>query len=126
MNLPSVIASRNVAAVPDPASPAEEADKVTLTKAGENPPDATAGRKIIYNANINLVTEDLSKLENSLTQLISKQKAYIADSDRSGSAGSTRRGTWKVRVPVDGYDAFVKAVPGTPANSSVSRPTRRT
>jgi hypothetical protein len=42
--------------------------------------------------------------------LIAAQKAYVADSDRTGLAGSTRRGSWKVRVPVDGYDVFVKSV----------------
>jgi hypothetical protein len=73
-------------------------------------PSATAGRKIIYNAHIDLVTEDLGKLEPTLTKLISTQKAYVADSERTGSAGSSRRGSWKVRVPVDTYDAFVKGV----------------
>jgi hypothetical protein len=32
----------------------------------------------------------------------------VADSDRSGSAGTNRHGTWKVRIPVENYDAFLK------------------
>ena len=75
-------------------------------------PSATAGRKIIYNARIDMVTEDLTKLETTLNALISTQKAYVADSDRTGSAGTTRRGSWKVRVPVETYDGFVKGVVG--------------
>jgi hypothetical protein len=71
-------------------------------------PSATAGRKIIYNGHIDLVTEDLAALEAKLLKLIEERTAYVADSDRTGAAGSNRRGTWKVRVPVEGYDAFVK------------------
>ncbi len=70
---------------------------------------ATAGRKIIYNAYIDLVTEDLGLFDSTLAKLIGAQRAYIADSMRTGSAGSSRRGMWKVRIPVEGYDAFVKA-----------------
>jgi Domain of unknown function (DUF4349) len=71
---------------------------------------ATAGRKIIYTGHIDLVTEDLNVLEAKLTQLIATEKAYVADSERTGSAGAMRRGSWKVRVPVDAYDPFVKGV----------------
>ncbi len=80
-------------------------DEATKTKES-----ATAGRKIIYTGHIDLVTEDLGALEAKLTQLIAAEKAYIADSERTGSAGAMRRGTWKVRVPVDAYDPFVKGV----------------
>jgi hypothetical protein len=82
-------------------------DDVTKEQPKES---ATAGRKIIYTGNIDLVTEDLSALEAKLTQLIAAEKAYIADSERTGSAGAMRRGTWKVRVPVEAYDPFVKGV----------------
>lgn len=68
---------------------------------------ATAGRKIIYTAQVDLVTDDLNKVEAGLTALIRANKGYIADSDRTGSAGVTRRGTWRVRVPVERYDALV-------------------
>jgi len=71
---------------------------------------ATAGRKIIYNAHVDLVTEDLAALDQKLSCLIETSKGYVADSDLSGSAGSTRHGTWKVRVPVESYDAFLKGV----------------
>jgi hypothetical protein len=91
------------AMVPDASeSPPQEATKATES--------ATAGRKIIYTGYIDLVTEDLNGLETKLRQLIETQRAYIADSDRTGSAGVSLRGSWKVRVPVDGYDPFVKGV----------------
>ena len=75
-------------------------------------PKATANRKIIYDARVELVTEDLNKLESGLLRIIEMQGAYIADSDRSGASGETRHGNWKVRVPVDAYDAFVRGVIG--------------
>ena len=76
-----------------------------VSKAKES---ATAGRKIIYNARVDLVTEDLNAAESKLLALVESKKAYVADSDRSGSAGSVRRGSWKVRVPVEAYDSFLR------------------
>jgi hypothetical protein len=87
--------------------PAEVAKADEPSKAKES---ATSGRKIIYTGHIDLVTEDLNVLEAKLTQLIASEKAYVADSERTGSAGAMRRGSWKVRVPVDAYDPFVKGV----------------
>lgn len=78
-----------------------EQDDVT-TKA------ATLGRKIIYNAHLDLVTEDLNKLESGLNKLVTANKAYVADSDRTGSAGATRHGSWRIRVPVDLYEPFLE------------------
>ncbi len=75
-------------------------------------PKAIANRKIIYDARVELVTEDLNKLEAGLLQIVGSQGAYVADSDRSGTAGATRHGTWKIRVPVDAYDALVRGVVG--------------
>jgi Domain of unknown function (DUF4349) len=103
-----MVSSRNIApANPDASASMPQgaaADESTKTRS------ATDGRKIIYNAHIDLVTEDLNLLEAGLTKLISTQLAHVADSDRTGSAGATRHGTWKVRVPVDRYDPFVKGV----------------
>jgi hypothetical protein len=88
-----------------PADASPQADDPAKAKES-----ATAGRKIIYTGHIDLVTEDLNVLEAKLTQLVATEKAYVADSERTGSAGAMRRGSWKVRVPVDAYDPFVKGV----------------
>jgi Domain of unknown function (DUF4349) len=101
------LAMPDAAAVNAKAIDASEAPPQEGTKAKES---AAAGRKIIYTGYIDLVTEDLNALETKLRQLIAAQGAYIADSDRTGSAGSNLRGSWKVRVPVDGYDPFVRGV----------------
>jgi hypothetical protein len=92
-----------------PAMPREKAEDVSKSPQGEVATKSpTAGRKIIYNARMDLVTEDLNKLESALMKLIAANNAYVADSDRTGSAGSTRRGSWKIRVPVDLYDPLVQ------------------
>jgi len=70
---------------------------------------AIAGRKIIYHGQVDLVTDDLDALEKKLTALIDAQHGYVADSNINGSKGTTRRGTWKVRIPAEGYAPFVKA-----------------
>ena len=90
------------------ATPAEALARPQEAAADDPTKSATAGRKIIYNAHVDLVTEDLNLLEAALTKLVSTHKAYVADSDRTGSTGSNRHGMWKVRVPVDLYDPFVK------------------
>ncbi len=67
-------------------------------------------RKIIYNARVELVVEDLTTVVDDLTGLVKTHGGYVAETDVSGSAGGQRRGMWKVRVPVDRFDAFLGAV----------------
>lgn len=94
------------------ASPSESQGQATSETPPASTPSATTGRKIIYNAGVDLVTEDLNVLEAGLNRLVTAQKAYVADSDRSGSAGVSRHGSWKVRVPVENYDAFLRGAVG--------------
>ncbi len=85
----------------------------TAPGAAEEPKDAVPTvqpRKIIYNAQVKLVVEDLSTVVDNLTALIKAHGGYVAETDLSGSAGGQRRGMWKVRVPVDRFDAFLGAV----------------
>jgi hypothetical protein len=67
-------------------------------------------RKIIYKAEVSLVVDDLPAAEEQLRQLINQHKGFIAKSELSGSTGSKRSGHWRLRVPVDGFDAFMAAV----------------
>lgn len=103
------LATRESPAADAPTSPPAGPREQAADAEGDTSKAATAGRKIIHNARVDLVTEDLGALETSLSRLVSERKGYVADSERSGSAGSTRHGTWKVRVPVDAYGAFLKA-----------------
>jgi hypothetical protein len=69
-----------------------------------------AKRKIIYNANLQLVVKDLDEAEKGLRALIGKHKALIANSALTGSAGTPRSGHWKIRVPADAMDDFIQQV----------------
>ncbi len=109
-NAPEDAAARFTRHPTTESAPSGSAAKSAPGEMAPGTPSATAGRKIIYNARVDLVTEDLAKLDATLAKLIEARKAYVADSERTGSAGATRRGSWKVRVPVEAYDAFVAGV----------------
>jgi len=64
-------------------------------------------RKIIYTAEVDLVVENLSLAQQKLSQLVKANRGYISDTSVGGESGSKRSGTWKVRVPVENYDAFM-------------------
>jgi hypothetical protein len=63
-------------------------------------------RKIIYDANIELVADDLSKSETELRFLIKEYRGYISKSELRGVAGSQRSGVWTIRIPVENFDLF--------------------
>ena len=68
---------------------------------------STTQRKIIYTATVDLVVENLTAGQNKLTQLVKANRGYIAQTDVGGNSGEQRTGSWKVRVPVDNYEAFM-------------------
>ncbi len=67
-------------------------------------------RKIIYTAEVSLVAEKLNPAQKKLEALVRQSKGYIAETNIGGETGAPRTGTWKVRVPVDGYQSFLDAV----------------
>ncbi len=85
----------------------EAAGKNLVDKPG---PDLPLPRKIIYTAEVRLIVEDLQKGAQELKHLIKELKGYVAQSELSGSAGSPRQGHWKIRVPVEGFEAFLDEV----------------
>ena len=64
-------------------------------------------RVIIYTATVDLVVENLTSGQNKLTQLVKANGGYIAETNVGGASGSQRTGSWKVRVPVEKYEAFM-------------------
>jgi hypothetical protein len=75
--------------------------------AGDAAPVQPVPRKINYSAEVRMVVDDLPKAEESLKQLLKKHDGFVAQSELSGSAGSRRSGHWRLRIPVDGFDAFL-------------------
>jgi hypothetical protein len=90
-------------------------EKARADKQDVRQPDAPAQaqpaqRKIIYNANLQIVVKDLDEADKGLRAVIAKHKGLIASSALTGSAGSPRSGHWKIRVPTDAMDDFVQQV----------------
>ncbi|MEW4571345.1 DUF4349 domain-containing protein [Tautonia sp. JC769] len=83
------------------ASPLELQDAPPPEEAGFN-------RKIIYDAQIDLEVEDLDPAADRLVSLVQQHRGYIAEQDVAGSPGSKRSAKWKLRVPVEEFEAFVQ------------------
>ncbi len=79
----------------------------SVAQAAKGEPAAEkAARMIIYTATLRITVEDFGKAEQQLTELLASHKAYVVQSELSGAPGSPRSGHWKVRVPVEQFDAF--------------------
>jgi hypothetical protein len=67
-------------------------------------------RKIRYTADMRLVVEDFTKAEDELDEARIKFKGDWAKKESSSAAGGLRSGTYRIRVPVEHFEAFRKAV----------------
>jgi hypothetical protein len=65
---------------------------------------------IIYTASMSVIVEDYSKAELEVLRLVKEKKGYTINSEVTGSPGAPRSGHWKIRVPVEQFDAFREAV----------------
>jgi hypothetical protein len=83
-------------------------------KGGEAKPaqDEKMPRKIVYTADLRVIVEDFPTAEAELKKLLKDHHGLIAKSDITGSTGSPRSGTWKLRIPVDEFEDFLQAVAG--------------
>lgn len=97
------------AAATKEAMPADAASGATEPARTAVPASATP-RKILYSADLWIVVEDFHRAAGAVVALVQKYGGYIADSDVTGSPGSNRTATWKVRIPVDKFDPFLEAV----------------
>jgi uncharacterized coiled-coil protein SlyX len=67
-------------------------------------------RRIIYEAQISLVVDNLGEVESALLKLLADSDGYVADSNVNGRQGDQLTATWRVRVPVTGFESFLAAV----------------
>ncbi len=122
------INQRNFTSSASPSAPAEEmklannAEQIgTESPAGDTQPPGSArakaapvrpmvARKIIYNAQVELVVESVSSTADALARLIQESGGYISETDIVSSSELRRQATWKVRIPVDRFDAFLGEV----------------
>ncbi len=75
---------------------------------------ATAGpavaRKIIYDAQVDLVVESVDPIAKRMTSLVQDARGYIAEQNVTGSPGTLRSIHWRIRIPVEQFDSFVDSV----------------
>ncbi len=71
-------------------------------------PDAP--HRVIYVADISLVTRDFSAVERELPRLASQFAGYLSDVSIERQHGTQRTGRWTVRVPVGKFEEFLEAV----------------
>ena len=71
---------------------------------------SVVARKVVYNATISLVVDDLTGVERRLAELVKDAGGYISESDMASESQVQRNGTWKLRVPVQKFDEFLAAV----------------
>ena len=95
-------------AMADEAAPANEKQ----AGAGDDQKaDKPLPRKIIRTADVQIVVDDFDKGAEAVKQLVADLKdGYIARAEVTGSAGSPRRGHWKIRIPVPQFESFVDAL----------------
>jgi hypothetical protein len=82
------------------------------TKDKEPPPTDSPGlsRKIIYDAQVDLIVENVDPVAKKLSTLIQDARGYIAEENTAGSPGSQRSMRWRIRVPVEQFESFVQKV----------------
>ena len=75
---------------------------------------ATAGpavaRKIIYDAQVDLVVESVDPIAKKMTSLVQEAQGYIAEQNVTGSPGTLRSIHWRIRIPVEQFDSFVDSI----------------
>jgi hypothetical protein len=103
------------AAPPGMLSPAAQAAAAAQpadapAAAGEPEAPKTVARRIIYTAELHLVTPNLPAFEQELRKLVRREQGYISGADVSAAPAAAREGHWTLRVPVARYDAFLPAV----------------
>jgi hypothetical protein len=101
---------------PTVAAPPPAGEAPAGAKAADQPPTdvpdspTPMARKIVYNAQVSLIVENLTAVEQKVSALVKDVGGYIADTESVGNAQRRRRATWKARVPVEKFDSFLAAV----------------
>lgn len=91
---------------------AEPQEKVAESSSSKKSKRADQARRIIFEADIELIVEDFSSSEQKLRNTVKNFGGYMANVQvhRVALENSTRRGTWTARVPVENFEGFLKAV----------------
>jgi hypothetical protein len=74
------------------------------------PAGASIARKVIYDAQVDLVVESVDPIVKKVVGLVQDARGYIAEQGMTGSPGSLRSMRWKIRVPVEQFESFVTSI----------------
>jgi hypothetical protein len=94
---------------PGPAA-ARAGDGTVRQPAAEPPKTQALSRKIIYNADLRVVVDNIERAGDAVKQIVKDDNAYIANSNLTGAGLGQRQGTWTIRVPVDQFQQCVDAL----------------
>jgi type II secretory pathway pseudopilin PulG/uncharacterized coiled-coil protein SlyX len=72
--------------------------------------EASVPRKIIYNADVTLIVNDMANAEEQIAKLVKQFDGYVAEAAVNRRAGELLTGQWKVRIPIAHFDDFLEAV----------------
>ncbi len=93
-------AARTAEVLPNvPASPAKQKPQ---------PSGELSRRKVIYNASLDLLVDNLSEATARLEKLLQDHQALLADSEINNTPHAHPSATWRMRVPVGAFADFVK------------------
>jgi hypothetical protein len=70
----------------------------------------SVARKIIYDAQIDLVVESVEPVAKKVVRFVQDARGYVAEQNVTGSPGSLRSMHWRIRVPVDSFDSLVESI----------------
>jgi len=73
-------------------------------------PAPAVSRKIIYDAQIDLVVESVDPVSKKVAAVVQDARGYIAEQNVTGSPGSQRSMRWKIRVPVEQFESLVGSI----------------
>ena len=73
--------------------------------------DPAVSRKIIYDAQVDLMVDSVDPIAKKVTSLVQEARGYIAEQNVTGSPGTLRASIhWRFRIPVEQFDSFVESV----------------
>ncbi len=77
---------------------------------GEKKPKIEQPRRIKYSAEMRLIVEQFSTVEDAIKVAVKDAKGFVAQAEVNNSPGTPRLGHWRIRVPIEHFDAFRDAV----------------
>ncbi len=99
------------------AGPAETAGKIALQL-----PEQTGdpNRRIIYTANLSIIVESFEAVPEEVIRLVQSHGGYVSETRVGQLQGTSRNGTWKIRIPVDRYRDFLRSASGLGVPASLT------